>query len=328
MSSLVPQQWLARIAALPADGGPSGVDWAARAPRLVQESLQRWDLTVVGAARTGWTAVVVPVTRDAIPLALKVVWPHWEALGEHLALRHWAGRGAVRLVAAEPSADALLLEWLDPDRSLASVDADTACEIIGSLLARLHVPAPPTIPPLADYVTRHLTTLARAGSRGASEGSVPRRIVTRVEGLARELLTELAASGDLRLLHTDLHFENVLARPGPGTDSARGGDTTPESARADAGDWLAIDPKPMAGHPGFEIQPVLRNRVDELGTGPAFRWGVRRRLELVCDAAGIDVESARLWSLVHTGLQIGWAAAQGDRAELSMQIALFKALED
>ena len=63
----------------------------------------------------------------------------------------------------------------------------------------------------------------------------------------------------------------------------------------------------MAGHPGFELQPVLRNRVDELGTGAAFRWSIRRRLQIVAEAAGIDQEPARLWSLVHTGLQIGWA---------------------
>ena len=84
----------------------------------------------------------------------------------------------------------------------------------------------------------------------------------------------------------------------------------------------------MAGHPGFEIQAVLRNRPEELGTGAALRWSVRHRLEILCDAMGLDVEVGRRWAIVHTGIEIGWALADGNADDASLHVAIFKALED
>ncbi|MDO5503879.1 MAG: aminoglycoside phosphotransferase family protein [Actinomycetia bacterium] len=292
---LVPEPWRRRIAGLPAEGGPTGEVWVGRLPRLVSECLDQWQLAVSGPAMTGYCALVLPVVReDGQPAALKVGWPHEESAAEHLALQHWGGRGTVRLLAADPARGALLLEWLDASRDLMTEDAFTACEIIGGLLRRLHVPAPPTIPLLRDWLPQHLDRL--------DHPAVPRRFAQRTRSLAADLLQD-----DPRLLlHTDLHFENVLA-----------GEREP---------WLVIDPKPFAGHPGFEFQPLLRNRIDELGTGSAFRWSVRRRLEIAAEAAGVDVEEARLWTLLYTGIEILWTRDDPEMA--SVQVALFKALED
>lgn len=301
MSTTLPHAWLQSIARLPADGGPSGAAWARTVGPLVEELTAQWELIVTGPAMTGWTAIVLPVERDGVPLALKIGWPHRESVAEHLALRHWAGRRAVRLAAADPARGGLLLERLDPTRTLATLPIDAACEQVGIILSALHVPAPPTIPPLAPWLEGHLERL------GQRDG-IPRRIVARTQGLGRELIAD---SGAARLLHTDLHFDNVLAGVGPR-----------------AGEWLAIDPKAMAGHPGFELQPVLRNRIDELGTGSGFRRGIRRRLDIVAEAAAIDPEQLRLWSIVHTGIQLGWAVADRDADGLSLHIAIFKALED
>ncbi|KAB7746009.1 hypothetical protein GA707_00220 [Nostocoides sp. F2B08] len=278
----------------PAEGGPSGAEWALRVRRLIVECLDQWDLMVTGPASTGWTAVVLPVTRNGRPAVLKVGWPHVESAAEHTALQLWGGRGAARLLAADPGRGALLLESLDAGRTLAGLDAFTACDIAGDLLRRLHVPAPPTIPSLADYLRPHLDRL--------DDPSVPRRFAARTRALGDELLDER----DHVVLHTDLHYENVLA-----------GSREP---------WLAIDPKPFAGHPGFEFQPLLRNRVAELGTGAGLRWSVRHRLERAAEAAVVDREEARLWTLLHTGLQILWARDDPDQA--SVHVALFKALED
>ena len=290
----VPDAWLMRISTLPAEGGPSGAEWARRARRIVVECLEQWDLVVTGPAATGWTALVLPVEQDGMPAALKVGWPHVESSAEHLALQLWAGHGAVRLLAADPGRGALLLERLDPRRTLMDEDAFGACDIIGDLLRTLHVPAPPTIPVLADHLGPHLDRL--------DDPAVPRRFATRTRALAAELLTDETRV----VLHTDLHFENVL-----------GGGRAP---------WLAIDPKPFAGHPGFEFQPLLRNRVEELGTGAGLRWSVRHRLERAAEAAGVDVEDARLWTLMHTGLQILWT--REDPLQASVHIAVFKALDD
>jgi len=287
---------------LPSEGGPTGADWVRDVDRLTRECLEEWDVAIAGEPLTGWTAVVHPVVRrddpHGAPLVLKVGWPHVESAQEHLALRAWNGRGAVRLVAADPARGALLLERLDASRDLETVDIDEACAAIGDLYRELHVPAPPTIRTLAAYLDPYLTKLRQ-------RTDVPRRVVSRVTGLARDLLAE---PGPRVLLHTDLHYQNVLA--------------------ADRSPWLAIDPKPLAGPAGYELHPLLRNRFDELGTGPAMRWSVRHRLEVTCDAAGIDEEIGRLWCIVRCGVEILWAAVDEDEAELSKNLTLLKALDD
>lgn len=299
MSIELPPAWVDRISALPAEGGPPGERWLAVLPRVLAEVLEQWGLSVSGQPWTGHTAIALPVERDGLPLVVKVGWPHRDSAAEHLALRHWAGRGAVTLVAADPSRGALLLERLDPDHSLADADdVDAACVVAGELMSRLHVPAPPTIPVLADWVADQLPGLQ-------ASATVPRRIVARTCDLARDLTAD-ASTG--KLLHGDLHFGNILA-----------GTREP---------WLAIDPKPLAGHPGFELNALLRNRVDELRAHGSFRYAVRRRLDIVAEAAGIDPTEARLWTMVHTGIQIGWQATAGHRDGQSLQIALFKALQD
>lgn len=296
-----PQDWLTWMSRLPAEGGPTGADWAATVDRLARECLDEWDLAVAGPPMTGWTAVVHPVSRRGAedqPLVLKVGWPHVESAQEHLALRAWEGRGAVRLVAADPARGALLLERLDASRDLQPVDIDEACAVVGGLYRELHVPAPPAIRTVTAYLDPYLTRLRQ-------RTDLPRRVITRVTGLARDLLAE---PGPRVLLHTDLHFQNVLA--------------------AGRAAWLAIDPKPLAGPAAYELHPLLRNRIDEMGTGSALRWSVRNRLEVTCDAAGMDEELGRLWSIVRCGVEILWAAVDGDAVELSKNLTLLKALDD
>jgi streptomycin 6-kinase len=212
----------------------SGDEWLTRLPALVQESLAQWDLAPDGDSLHGMTALVLPVRRgDGSPAVLKVTWPHIAARHEHLALQHWAGRGAVRLLAANPVRWTMLLERLDPGRNLSDVPIDEACAVIGNLLQQLDHPALPALSRLsadaADLVQR----------LGSAPAAIPRRFVQQ----ARTLLSELVTDGgvDSRMVNTDLHFGNVLA--------------------AERQRWLAIDPKPLAADPAFAVAPALWNRL-------------------------------------------------------------------
>ncbi len=107
------------------------------------------------------------------------------------------------------------------------------------------------------------------------DAPVPRRLVEQALAIGRGLATDDGTDG--RLLHTDLHYDNVLA--------------------ADREPWLAIDPKPLSGDPHYEVAPLLWNRWDELAdpAGQGVRRGVRARFHAAIDAAGLDEERARDW---------------------------------
>lgn len=122
--------------------GEAGEAWLAALPGLVEDLCERWGLEVAGVPMHGYVAVVVPVVRDGVRLALKVSWIDRSSEQEALILRAWDGRGAVRLVAAREDVGALLLEWLDPERSLMDGPIDRAAAIAGGLLRRLAI-APP-----------------------------------------------------------------------------------------------------------------------------------------------------------------------------------------
>jgi len=264
-----------------ADRGEEWARWLDRLPRLVGDLLGEWDLTADGAAVHGECALVVPVrTADGVPAVLKVSWPHWEAEYEHLALRDWDGAGSVRLLRADPHRFALLLERVHP-RDLTTVEEIEATELVAATYRRLHVPAGPQYRRLSVEVTRWADGLAALPS-GAP---VPRRYVEQAVSLARDLAADPDCDG--RLIHTDLHYFNVLA--------------------ADREPWLVIDPKPLSGDPHYEVAPLLWNRWDAITATGDVRAAVRRRFHAAVDAAGLDEDRARDWVVVRELCNIGWA---------------------
>ena len=299
---LVPESFSALLSGRAAEGHLTGDEWLRRLPHLAEDMLGEWELRVDGESMHGVAALVVPVRRaDGTTAVLKLTWPHPEAAHEHLALRHWAGRGAVRLIAASPSRFALLLERLDSGRDLWPEPIDTACATIGDLLGQLDRPAPPQLGTLSGHVAVAFQDLSALPPRG-----MPRRFVDQAVSLAGELTAE--AGVDARLVHTDLHYRNVLA-----------GGRHP---------WLAIDPKPMAADPAYAVAPALWNRWGETVASRDVRRHLRRRLAIVCEHAGLDEGRARSWTIVREVQNATWAAAAGDHDRITVAVAIIKAMQE
>lgn len=100
------------------------------------------------------------------------------------------------------------------------------------------------------------------------------------EGAAR--LAELLGDPvEDRMLHWDLHYANVLA-------SYRDGNEHP---------WLAIDPKPLAGDPGFDLLPALWNRWEDVIASGDPTAHVLRRFDLMCELLGLDRARSAGWTI-------------------------------
>jgi len=238
----------------------------------------------------GECAVALTVrTGDGVPAVLKVGWPHWEAEHEHLALRHWDGQGAVRLLRADPRRSALLLERLHRT-DLMTVPIIEACEIVAGLYPRLHVAAPPQLYRLSDVSARWSRELLAL----PADAALPRRYVEQAAGLLADLATDPATDGTL--LHTDLHFFNVLAPYRPDRSES----------------WVAIDPKPLAGDPGFELLAALHNRWEDVVATGDVRRAVRRRFDLMTATVGLDRQRATGWTLGRILQNALWDAENAD----------------
>ncbi|MDQ3485345.1 MAG: aminoglycoside phosphotransferase family protein [Actinomycetota bacterium] len=254
--------------------------WLARLPGLVRDVLAEWAITVDGPAVHGECALVVPVmTAEGERAVVKFGWPHEEAEFEHLALREWGGAGAVRLLRADPRRSVLLLERAST-RDLTALPVVEACLTVAGLYGRLHVPAPPQLQRLSHLCRQWSSRLLAL----PHEAPLPRRYVEQAAALARDFATDDATDG--RIVHTDLHFENVLA--------------------ADREPWLAIDPKPLSGDPHFEVAPLLWNRWDEIIESGDVRRSVRERLHSTIDAASLDEDRASDWVVVRMMVNTLW----------------------
>ena len=140
--------------------------------------------------------------------------PHPESAHEHLALRH--GRHcAVRLLRPTDGAG-LLLERAEPGDDLSSLPVLEACEVIAGLYARLHRPALPQLDRLSDHAARWAGSLPCCGIRTSyRDGSSTRRSVSLTA-------SPTDPTTDSALIHTDLHYFNVLAAVRePGSRSIR-----------------------------------------------------------------------------------------------------------
>ncbi|MET8330122.1 aminoglycoside phosphotransferase family protein [Streptomyces sp. NPDC005181] len=294
--------------------GEAGRAFLAALPGLADRFLGEWGLRRDGAAMYGVCALVLPVVRasDGRRAALKLQAQDEETAGEPVALRVWgeAGAGAVGLLDHDPGTGTMLLERLDERRPLSEVaDERVAVEVLAGLLARLtSVPAPDGLRRLGDVAERMLDGVARAvaGLTDADE----RRLLRDCAAAVREVAGE---PGD-RLLHWDLHYNNILA------------------GRAEEGrahEWIALDPKPLAGDPGFDLMPALANRpqaLKEQGEMLFHASAVRWRFDLMTEVLGLDRGRARAWTLGRV-LQNGlWSVAEGehrlppDQAEIARQL--------
>ena len=287
--------------------GPSWAGWVERLPAVLEGLLTEWELSIDGLPMHGFVAVVVPVrTAGGQPAVLKVGFPDEEGEHEHLALQRWAGRGAVKLLRADPHRRAMLLDRLREER-LDAMDDVEACEVVAGLYPLLHVPALPQLRTLTSYVENWTGEL----DARPRHGGLPRRLVEQATALARDFGADAATDGTL--IHGDLHYENVMA-----------GHRAP---------WLAIDPKPLSGDPHYELAPMLWNRFDELATD--VRGGVRRRFHALVDSSGLDEARARDWVVVRM-VHLGWRRLQDQHEpprgssddRLTRCIAVAKAVQD
>lgn len=234
-----------------AEREPGGAVWLAALPDLLGDLARRWALTLGPPfEHDGYTAVVLPGERpDGSQVVLKLSFPHMEGLDEAAGLRFWNGEPTVRLLAADESNHALLLERCVPGLDLKVLAAEERDSVLAGLLRRLWRPAPP------HHGFRHLQEMIRYWSveTERDEARWPDPSLVR-EGL--EVWRELSRpSADDVLLATDAHAGNVLA--------------------AEREPWLLIDPKPFVGDRAYDATQHLFDAQERLEADPkgfVDRW--------------------------------------------------------
>ena len=248
--------------------GDAGRVWLASLPAIADEVLSRWGCTQDGQTMYGGVGIVLPVQGDRV---VKISYPHPGNDYEADAFETWAGRGAVELFERDDERYALLLERAHPD-SLASVaDGDTIAVAAGELSRRLTVPAPAGLPRLSDRADEWTEEL-RSGA-----ADFPDALPSSVVDAALAVVDELGRDQPELVVHGDFHARNIL--------------------RADREPWLAVDPKGYVGDPAYDGATLALPRALALIDSPDLFKSLQRELAIFAEAAELDLDRIRRWTL-------------------------------
>ena len=196
----------------------------------------------------------------------------------------FAGRGMVRLCGRNPGV--LLLERLEPGTPLAILalngDDEEATWILARTMAAM-IPGspPPGVPTAAEWGAAFDRYLA------SDDRAIPLELVDRAR---RVYLALCDSQSDVRLLHGDLHHDNILL------DTNRG--------------WVAIDPKGVIGELEYEAGAALRNphTAPGLFTDPAI---IERRVACFTQALHLDPARVLGWAFSQAVLAAIWTIEDG-----------------
>lgn len=258
-----------------------GRAWLESLPALLAECQDRWKILVAPPFDLSLNYVAPGITMDGRAIVIKLGVPNPELISEIRALRCYAGQGAVRLLDADEEKGMLLMERLIPGDSLTSVLTDERATLIAAqTMRKLWQPLPrdsafPTVERWADGLKR----LRKRFDRGT--GPFPARLVDMAERLFADLLS--SAAGTPVLLPGDLHHSNILLAQD---------------------EWLAIDPKGVAGEPAYEVGPLLENPTPRLCTDISVQ---RRRLDVLADELNLDRERMLAYGVAHAVLSAWWS---------------------
>lgn len=271
--------------------GAAGVAWLRALPELLADCARQFEITVQPPfPELSYNFVAPAVRKDGTAVVLKLGVPHRELTTEIAALRHFDGRGAVRLLAGDAARGVLLLERLRPGRMLAERDDDEqATRIAAQVMAQLWQPLPAdhSFPIVADWAAG-LQRLRIEFDGGV--GPFPQRLVETAESLFRDLL---ASQADPVLLHGDLHHYNILS-----------------AARAPRGvPWLVIDPKGVVGEPAYEVGAFLRNPFD-LTQRCGLAQILARRVSVLAEMLGFAPQRVAGWGVAVSVLSAWWSCEE------------------
>lgn len=258
--------------------------------------LKAWTLAAPQPLAQTVTSHVYTVTHEGTRAVLKLL----TEVGEEeragaVALRHYNGHGAVRLLRADENAH--LLEYADGENLVGMVkrgDDAQATAIIGDVLNQLHA-APKTFPDGLYTLKRWFRELFRKADADRRAGL--HSVYVRAAGIAEGVLDD---PRDVCVLHGDMHHENVRWREGRG--------------------WLAFDPKGLVGEKTYDAANVLCNPMDM----PDLVENEARILStagILGEKMGVDPGRILTFTFMYTCLSASWYASSGEDPSDDLRMA-------
>lgn len=272
-----------------ANAAAGGERWLRDLPEAVATLAARWDLTI-GSVLDGGTCgyVVAAVDANDGQCVLKVAMPldsdEPDAFGRSVLVHRLAdGRGCARLLAADETSRAMLLERLGPNLDQLGLPVTDLLDAIATTLRSFWrpVPAAAALPTGADKASWLATFIPSTWDELGRP--CPRGVIDRAVAYCDERAAAFDEAAAV-LVHGDAHGWNTL----------------------DAGDgtYKLVDPEGLRSEPAHDLCAAMREYNEPLldGDTPAL---VRQRAQRLAETCELDPEAVWQWGFVErvsTGL--------------------------
>jgi streptomycin 6-kinase len=262
----------------------------------LEHYLQAWSLAQPQLIAQTPTSHVYTVSYQGETAVLKLLSP-MGALEEGagaLALRHYDGHGAVRLLRHDEGAH--LLEYADGEDLKALVlrgEDERATQIIADVLNHLHHRRDqlPALKPLRQQF-RSLFAKADTDQR-AGDASIYVRAAHRAQQLFDQ-------PQDVCVLHGDVHHENIRWREGRG--------------------WLVFDPKGLIGERAFDAANTLYNPI-EMPDIVIDEARLRRNAAILAHDLNLDLGRLYAFAFVYGCLSAAWFLEDQESPDQEIAVA-------
>ena len=269
------------IATITHTWGPKGGAWLATLDDRIATLSERWQLSDI-RLMPDLSYHVVAEAQSALygSVILKCGVDTELLTREAAALKVYNGIGAVHLKAFDPDTAALLLERLEPGRSLTTLfpqQDERATQIAVKIMIKLMVPADEL--DIKEFIA--LKEWYAALFDDSTE--LPLDALTKARRFARE---QCESDQKLYLAHGDLHHANIL-------ESEHG--------------WLAIDPVGVLAPKGFDVGAFMRNPFKGLLETSQIHAYIGSRFDQCADLLSLDRTELVHMSYAQAVLAACWA---------------------
>jgi streptomycin 6-kinase len=263
-----------------------GAEWIKKLPELIAKIEKKWSIRVgKHYPNLTFNYVASCKRKDGSEAVLKIAFPEnkTEIIDEGRVLKFFNGDGLVRLYLIDEELEFLILEKVEPGRSLKEVFAnkkELAVPVAINLLKKIHRPEAKTdnFPHLNKWFDDF-------------DNKCKRFNVVKFERASKMLIELNSDKKKWTLLHGDFHHDNIL-------ESNRDG-------------FLAIDPSGIVGNVGYEIAVYLNNHAAWLGGDSSIAGKLSEILRLFSNAFDISERELTKWAYAQQVLSAWWYFEDG-----------------
>jgi streptomycin 6-kinase len=263
--------------------GPRGDKWFEELPNIIGTLEKQWCIQV-GDPYPGieYNFVARANGQNGSPLVIKIA-PPFETVeihGEARFLRVRDGNGAIRLIEHDRALKAILIERAEPGKALHEEFENAPADCIDPAIRVLKQILKPVPTDMSDMVTLDVWF---NNFRRYDTTDFPARMAER----AFEIYERLSKQTDkIFYIHGDYHLGNVVT--------------------AQREPFLAIDPKGIVGHVGYDIAVFLINLERWQRNKPGVNELLNRTVRSFASAFDLSEVEIREWVFAHMVIGAWW----------------------